>query len=199
MRKQLMLGVAALALALGPTSYGASAQSKTDPGADRPAKTLPAPNKADDRAAAEMQKRMQRLETAQPIDKAAISADDLIGTEVRNTRDQKLGSIKDIVVQDGKISSVVIARGGVLGMGTTYHQIDIAQAKVTTDKETVVLDLAEAQVKALPKVEWKEHAWQPTGTADDRKGASPPNVAPAAPPSTDKKMPPKSDRPINKD
>lgn len=186
MQKKLLLGAAAIALAIGGPAL---AQDRTSPGTDGPARTMPGkPGTTDTRADDAARKRLERLQAAAAVDKAALSADQVIGTEIRNTQDAKLGSVKDLVVQDGKISSIVIARGGVLGMGTTYHQIDIASVKMTDDKETIVLDLSDEQVKALPEVEWKETAWVPTGKNGDK--ASPPNVAPSAPPSTEKAIPP---------
>jgi hypothetical protein len=181
MKKTLLLSATALALAIAPAAgVPAFAQTRT-PGTTMPGGT--APNK--DSTAESARRSIQRLEAAKPIDQMNVSADNLIGAEVRNTRDQKVGSIKDFVMHDGQITSVIIARGGVLGMGTHYHRIEIKQLKVTDDHETAVLDLADAQVKALPEVEWKKGAWVATATGT----SNPPNAAPAAPPSTTKPVP----------
>ena len=131
---------------------------------------------------------MARLTAAQPLAQSNVSGDAIIGTEVRNPQDQKLGSVKDIVMAEGKMVGLVIARGGVLGMGTSYHQIDSAHAKITADAKTIVLDLADEQAKALPKVEYQDGKW---AQVIDEK--SPPSTAPAAPPS--RTMPPASSPP----
>jgi hypothetical protein len=187
MQKTLMLGAAAIALAIAaPTHAGPGddrgglqlAQDRTAPGTPG----TPSP-RADRKADAAAKQRMERLTAAQPAQQLAVSADALIGTEVRNTKDQKLGSVKDLVMQDGKITAVIVARGGVLGMGTDYHQIEIGQVKITADMETVVLDLAEEQVKALPKMAYDKGKWGPVPAKADRAPASPPRAAPGAPPS----------------
>jgi sporulation protein YlmC with PRC-barrel domain len=202
MRKTLMLGAAAIALAIAAPTYAGPgddfgsiqlAQDRTSPGT--PGTTPPRDTRADDAA----KQRMERLTGAQPADKAAVSADALIGTEVRNTKDQKLGSVKDLVMQDGKITAVIIARGGVLGMGTDYHQVEIGQVKITADMETVVLDLAEEQVKALPKMAYEKGKWGPAPVKADDK-SSPPRTAPSAPSSTppSRGTTPPADKPADK-
>ena len=105
MRKTLMLGVATIALAIAAPSF---AQDRTSPGT--PGMKPPA-TQTDKRADQAAQERMARLQGAQPAEKLAVSGDALIGTEVRNTQDQKIGSVKDIVLQDGKITSIIVSRG----------------------------------------------------------------------------------------
>jgi hypothetical protein len=76
-------------------------------------------------------------------------------------------------------------------MGTDYHQIELAQVKITADAKTVVIDLAEEQAKALPKVAFKDGKW---GQVAAEKDATPPATAPAAPPS--RSEPPKTEKKI---
>jgi sporulation protein YlmC with PRC-barrel domain len=190
MKKTLMLGAAALALAVAAPSF---AQDRTPPGAPG---TKPPATQANRPADKAMQERMARLSAAQPAQQLAVSGDALIGTEIRNTQDQKIGSVKDIILTDGKITAIVVGRGGVLGMGTDYHQVEFAQVKMTADMETVVLDLAEDQVKALPKLAFEKGKWGPVPAKADR--ATPPaRTAPGAPPSRGTDTAPKTD--IKKD
>jgi hypothetical protein len=186
MKKTMMLGAAALALTIAAPGF---AQDRTPPGAPG---TKP-PAAADRPADKAAQERMARLTAAEPAEKLAVSGDALIGTEVRNTQDQKIGSVKDIILADGKITAIVVARGGVLGMGTDYHQVEFAQVKMTADMETIVLDLSEDQVKALPKLAYDDGKWGPAKTAAERDRATPPRTAPAAPPSRTETPAPKTD------
>lgn len=200
MRKTLMLGTAALAIAIAAPSYADQplagsndiilAQDRTAPGT--PGTTPRGPSAADKRAEEAARERIQRLEAAQPATQAHLSADTVIGTEIRNVADKKLGSVKDLVMADGKIVAVIVARGGVLGMGTSYHQIELAQVKVTADAKTVVIDLGEEQVKALPKVAFADGKWSQVAAEKD---VSPPSTAPAAPPSRGE--PPKTEKQID--
>lgn len=185
MKKTSMLGAAALALAVAAPTF---AQDRTAPGTPG---TKPPVTRTDRSADKAVQERMARLKAAEPAQTLAVSGDALIGTEVRNTRDQKLGSVKDIILADGRITAIVIARGGVLGMGTDYHHADFAQVKMTGDRETVVLDLAEDQVKALPKLAFEHGRWAPVPAKAGR--TSPPDTAPAAPPSRTPAPEPKTD------
>lgn len=185
MKRTMMLGAAALALAVAAPSF---AQDRTAPGSPG---TRPPAGQADRSADKAMQERMARLTGAQPAEKAAVSGDALIGTEIRNTQDKKIGSVKDIVLADGKITAIIVARGGVLGMGTDYHQVEFKQVKITSDMETVVLDLSEDQVKALPKMAYEAGKWGPVPAKADRP--SPPRTAPSAPPSRTQTPAPKTD------
>jgi sporulation protein YlmC with PRC-barrel domain len=193
MRKTLMLGAAALALTIAAPSF---AQDRTSPGSPG---TKPPATQTDRRADQAAQERMARLKSAEAAQKLAVSGDALIGTEVRNTQDQKIGSVKDIILADGKISAIVVGRGGVLGMGTDYHQVDFAQVKMTSDMETVVLDLSEDQVKALPKLAFEKGKWGPAPVKADKDTTPPARTAPGAPPSRGTDTAPKTDTPAKKD
>ena len=188
MKKTLMLGVAAISLAIAAPSFS---QDRTPPGAPG---TKPSPTQTDRRAHQAAQERMARLKSAEPAQKLAVSGDAIIGTEVRNTQDQKLGSVKDIILADGKISAIIVGRGGVLGMGTDYHQVEFSQVKMTSDMETIVLDLAEEQVKALPKMAYDKGKWGAAPAKADKDTTPPTRTSPGAPPS-----PPKADTPAKKD
>lgn len=185
MKKSMMLSAAALALAVAAPSF---AQDRTPPGAPGTKPPATQTDRAPDKAA---QERKARLAAATPAPQVAVSGDALIGTEVRNTEDVKIGSVKDILIADGKITAIVVARGGVLGMGTDYHHVDFAQVRITADMDTVVLDLSEDQVKALPKLAFEDGKWNPVPAKADRERSSPPSTAPGAPPS--RAEPPKSD------
>lgn len=185
MKKASMLGAAALALAVAAPSF---AQDRTPPGAPG---TKPPASRTDRAADKAMQERKARLAGAEQAQKLAVSGDALIGTEIRNTQDQKLGSVKDIVLADGKITAIIVARGGVLGMGTDYHRVDFAQVKMTADMETVVLDISEDQVKALPKMAFEKGQWSAVPAKADRP--TPPRTAPGAPPSRTGTPAPKND------
>lgn len=190
MKTMMMAGAAALALAAAAPGF---AQDRTPPGAPG---TKPPASQTDRSADRAVQERMARLSAAQPAQQLAVSGDALIGTEVRNTQDQKIGSVKDLILADGKVTAIVVARGGVLGMGTDYHHVDFAQVKMTGDMETVVLDLSEDQMKALPKLAYEDGRWTPAKA--DRERSAPPSTAPGAPPSRTGPSAPKTDAPAPK-
>jgi hypothetical protein len=138
--------------------------------------------------------RVQRLRAAQPFNTLSVSFENLVGTDVRNLRNDDLGDVEDVVVERGQISSLVIARGGFLGMAVNYHILPASQAKIANlddnprDKKgrVVVLDLSDDQVKALARVKKENGQW--VAVDDDRRSAperraTPPERSPSAPPS----------------
>ncbi len=185
MRTTLMLGAAAVALAIAAPTYAGPADNPAADGIilvqDRTAPGTPGTSPGQRSADQAAQERKQRLSGAQEAQKMAVSADAVIGTEVRNTNDQKIGSVKDLVMKDGKITHIIIGRGGVLGMGTDYHQVEWEKVKITSDMETVVLDMGEEQVKALPKMAFEKGKWGPAPVAE-KKETPPARTAPGAPP-----------------
>jgi sporulation protein YlmC with PRC-barrel domain len=112
MRKSILLAVA---LAGAGSVYGADVEVKSKVDTDKP--KVEAQVKTDaDRSRTEYRQEA-RIETAVKSNNKASS---IIGMEVRNRQDEKLGEIKDVVLdlQTGKIGYVVLATGGgILGIG----------------------------------------------------------------------------------
>ena len=76
--------------------------------------------------------------TVKPAD---FMASKLIGTNVYNNQNDKLGEIEDLVVENGKsITGVVVSVGGFLGMGESY---------VVLDPSTVVLNQKDGNWRAF--------------------------------------------------
>ena len=121
---------------------------------------------------AEREKRMAYLKNARPIEGASMSMESVLGTTVHNTSDETLGTIEDVTFKDGRIQSVIVARGGFLGFGESHYRVDWSQLKVTTDGETIVLAVSEKMFEQMPKVEKEDGRWHATsadGKADDDK------------------------------
>jgi hypothetical protein len=78
-------------------------------------------------------------------------ASGLIGMEVRNNENQKLGEIKDLVLENpGKVSYAVLAVGGFLGIGEKLIAIPPSALKVATDGEYLILNADKAKIQAAP-------------------------------------------------
>lgn len=69
------------------------------------------------------------LKAAKPITQARFSADNLENADVRNMEDEDLGDVSDVVMDKGKLSAIIVARGGFLGMGGTYYRLDAAKGE----------------------------------------------------------------------
>lgn len=84
--------------------------------------------------------------------KRSDKASGLIGMEVRNRENQKLGEIKDLVMDMdfGKVSYVVLSVGGFLGIGEKLIALPPNAAKVGENPEFLVLDADKAKIQAAP-------------------------------------------------
>ncbi|MED5619000.1 PRC-barrel domain-containing protein [Ideonella sp. BN130291] len=75
----------------------------------------------------------------------------IIGTDVRNRQGQKIGDIKDVVLDDrGQIAYAVVSTGGFLGMGDRLHAIPWAALQKDGDKAHLVLDIDKERLKKAP-------------------------------------------------
>jgi hypothetical protein len=78
-------------------------------------------------------------------------ASGLLGMEVRNRENQKLGEIKDLVMENpGRVNYAVLAVGGFLGIGEKLIALPPTALHVATDGEYLVLDADKAKIQAAP-------------------------------------------------
>lgn len=82
-----------------------------------------------------------------------LTADSIEGTNVRNLADEKLGDIKDIMldVNSGRIAyAVVSVSEGFLGLDSKYFAIPWQSLRFDTDREIALLDVSAEQLKNSP-------------------------------------------------
>src|SRR5688572_20443912 len=78
-------------------------------------------------------------------------ASGLIGMEVRNNENQKLGEIKDLVLENpGTVSYAVLSVGGFLGIGEKLIALPPSALKVGEDGSHLILDADKAKIQAAP-------------------------------------------------
>jgi len=90
-------------------------------------------------------------------------ASDLIGMDVKNYQDEKLGEVDDfaVEVQTGRIVYVIVATGGFAGMGESHRALPPSALHHDTAKKVLHLDTDKAKFKASPmfeKSKWSESA-----------------------------------------
>ncbi len=80
---------------------------------------------------------------------------DLIGTEVHNYQDEKLGKVVDLAVdvESGRLVQVILSSGGFAGIGGTLYAVPPSALHYDTTKTVVRLDADAAKVKAAPEFE----------------------------------------------
>ncbi|WP_162915253.1 PRC-barrel domain-containing protein [Desertibaculum subflavum] len=113
--------------------------------------------------------RQARLVAAQPVeqlDLRYLTIGDVIGTEMRNLRDEELGEIEDVIVdpKSGGIRYVVLESGGFLGIGEQMVPIPWSVLKATPGLNTFVLNVSGDLIEQAPSVD-------PARLADARQSA----------------------------
>ena len=103
-----------------------------------------------------------QIAAAKPVTTKDLSfrSDQLIGIDVRNTQNEALGSVDDIVMspQTGKIAYLVIARGGFLGIDEKYVAVPWEDFKATPTGSLLVLDTIKSVMEAAPPVSHDQFA-----------------------------------------
>ena len=100
--------------------------------------------------------RTQELALAKPVAShaTAFRSDDLLGSEVRTPGNVALGSVDDIVMgpEGGTIAYLVVARGGVFGLGERHVAVPWGQFKVTPNLNILVLDTSKDGMDQAPRI-----------------------------------------------
>jgi hypothetical protein len=93
--------------------------------------------------------------TEKPAD---VLSSRLIGTDVYNKQNEKLGDVSDLIIENGKtVTGVVVSVGGFLGMGEHYVAIDpssITLAKNNNDTWKAVVDTNKENLKNAPNFKY---------------------------------------------
>ena len=83
---------------------------------------------------------------------SAIRASKVIGTTVKDSAGQKLGEVKDVVLdkQSNSILFGVMSFGGVLGMGEKYYPVPWSVLDYNPDKGGYVVPMSKSTLEKAP-------------------------------------------------
>jgi hypothetical protein len=148
MNKQIFaIGTAAIMTALVPNLTAAEAKVEAD--VDVP--------KAEARTEIKREQPTDKTVSADgAVDRERVrssnKASGLIGMEVRNPENEKLGEVKDLVMEidSGKVSYSVLAVGGFLGIGEKLIALPPGALKVSGNGAYLVLNADKAKIHAAP-------------------------------------------------
>ena len=82
----------------------------------------------------------------------AIRAGKAIGTDVYDTAGQKIGEVKDIVLEktSNNILFAVVSFGGFLGVGEKYHPVPWSSLDYDESEDSYVVNFTQDQLKEAP-------------------------------------------------
>ncbi len=105
---------------------------------------------------------------------ARMEGSHLIGLSVRNSANESIGSIDDVLVDaDGRVRQVVVSVGGFLGIGDRKVAIGWDQLRFDRQRDIAMVNLTKDQVRAMP-----EYRADRAGTAPVQPSRTAPNPAP---------------------
>ena len=107
---------------------------------------------------------------------ARMAGSHLIGLTLRNTANESIGDIDDVIVdRDGRVREVVVGVGGFLGIGE--HKVAIAwdQLQFDANRDVAVVSMTKDQLRAMPEY----RADRLRNNTAPATGATPPAAVPA--------------------
>jgi sporulation protein YlmC with PRC-barrel domain len=106
-----------------------------------------------------------------------VRAESLIGQNIVDAQDEKLGSVYDIVIdpRQGEIKYAVVSRGGVLGVGATLYAVPIQALTYDAANDRLLMEATEADFERAQGFgtntdEWPAQADQQVFQVPQRQG-----------------------------
>lgn len=101
---------------------------------------------------------------------SAVESGKLIGARIKNAADKDMGEIDALIVNptDGKITHVVVGKGGVAGVGETKVVVPWSEVKIRAEKDKIVVSMDQAALDRAPKYDKRQAADQTVPAASPR-------------------------------
>lgn len=101
-----------------------------------------------------------QMDQDQPQSRAGgVKAMQLLGTEVKNTRDETIGEVASVYLDpNGRVQDVIVSISGFLGMSARDVAISWNDVRVEPDGDGLTTTLSEEELKALPEYEYRNEA-----------------------------------------
>lgn len=89
------------------------------------------------------------------------SAEELIGTNVKNAQGEDIGEVEDLLVgADNEVQKVILEVGGFLGIGSRTVAVDIEElTRNRGDNKHLVSSMSKDQLEALPEYKEANGTW----------------------------------------
>ncbi len=103
------------------------------------------------------------------------------GADVLGENDESIGSLADVLLSpDGTARQLVIAHGGIVGIGQTYRLYDVSELPALNDDKVKITQLSTASLEGLPEYEYPSATETGRASTTGAAGTSAP-TEPAAP------------------
>ena len=86
------------------------------------------------------------------VNRQTLSAGTLVGDDVNNRSGEKVGSVKEIMLDlsSGRVSYVVISSGGFLGIGDKLFAVPWEAVEIDGDEHALVFDISKERLEQAP-------------------------------------------------
>lgn len=141
--------------ALAVTCMAVPALAQTTPTAPAPGTAMPAATDTGMKMADTATVKLKYV-TVKPAD---VMSSKLVGTTVYNNKNENVGEVEDLVIENGKtLTGVVVSVGGFLGLGESYVVLDPATLAISNKdgKWAVHADTDKDTLKNAPKFEYSK-------------------------------------------
>ena len=94
-----------------------------------------------------------------------LSAKSLIGTEVVNLQNEKLGKLEELMIDltTGRVGYAVLSFGGILGLGEKFFAVPWASLTVDEEHEKLVMDAHKDRLANAPGFDKNNWPQTPNG------------------------------------
>lgn len=88
---------------------------------------------------------------------AGVDAKELIGADVKNADNKKVGEVQAVQLDAaGKVRNLIVGVGGFLGLGERAVSLDTSKVTVADGGDTLRTTLTEEQLKAMPEYQYSD-------------------------------------------
>lgn len=88
---------------------------------------------------------------------AGVDARELIGTDIKNAQNEKVGEVQAVQLDSaGKVRNLIVGVGGFLGLGERAVALQPSAVTVADNGDTIRTTLTKDQLKAMPEYQYSD-------------------------------------------
>jgi sporulation protein YlmC with PRC-barrel domain len=104
-----------------------------------------------------------------------VTSDSLVGTTVRDAQGKDIGQVSQLLIdaKDGKVTSVIIKRGGAFGFGGKDMSVPWEALKLQRDQDKLVVTMQQDMLEQAPRPQSEQGSPQREQGSPQREQGSP--------------------------